>query len=92
MGHEPGKRVGVILKIIDNEVRFLGWGTYLGDFVPPKTSRMKRRHNKIQLDNGEIVWAFQCLAWGWEDETKLFLADKQVVEVDINNKPKRRSI
>jgi hypothetical protein len=29
MGHEPGKRVGVILKIIDNEVRFLGWALIL---------------------------------------------------------------
>jgi hypothetical protein len=26
-----------------------------------------------------------CL--GLEDETKLFLADKQVIEVDINNQP-----
>lgn len=72
----PGDRVGAMLGSDGKTVRFLGYGTYLGEEVPPlettitsllcKVSHDHKRPNpKIQLDNGDIVWG--CETW-WGDE------------------------
>lgn len=38
---EPGSRVGAILNSDENQINFIGYGVYEGDFVPPKPPFMK---------------------------------------------------
>ncbi|MFA7637420.1 MAG: hypothetical protein WCX81_06625 [Monoglobales bacterium] len=79
-----GDRVGAILSADKDEVRLLGYGTYLGDEVPPDGFMHEIGHQnpKIQLDNGDIVWGYQCW-WGDEEQVKKKIGDRRVVIVSV---------
>lgn len=63
---KPGDRIGAIQSARDNVVKFFGYGTYLGDEVP---ADYPLPNPKLQMDNGAIVWGFQCW-WGDESAVK----------------------
>lgn len=67
---EQKVRVGAMIDSKDNVIRFLGYGTLLGFEIPPKEFNddvvfADIPNPKILLDNGDIVWGFEC--W-WMDE------------------------
>src|SRR5690606_6347627 len=72
IGHRPGMRVGAILSASNGVAKFLGYGTYDGDFEPPEAVRSTSRYGlsmtspRITLDTGEVVWGMQCW-WAAED-------------------------
>lgn len=81
-----GERVGAILSATEKEVKFLGWGIYEGDFVPPKNIGLSGaagiENPRIKLDNGKIVWGCECW-WGGVEHVKRHLEGKKIIEVDI---------
>lgn len=66
---QPGDRVGAFLYVKEDIVYFLGYGTYVGDEVPPpEVGYLPDRTNpKIVLDAGDVVWGCECW-WGPRDE------------------------
>lgn len=85
----PGDRVGAILSGKGNTVKFLGYGVYVGDEIPPNTGPNSMTawmeedrvpNPKIQLDNGDVVWGCECW-WGPEDRIRKKL--EQYDQVDI---------
>ena len=78
-----GSRVGAILSAKEGVVRFFGYGEYVGDEIPPEdTSYITWPNPKIVLDNGEVVWGFQCW-WGSEERIKEIIAkNDKVIMVD----------
>ncbi len=60
-----GDRVGAILSSKDGEVKFLGFGVYVGDKIPLGAAgwlaegavEHKITNPKIELDSGKVVWA-----------------------------------
>ena len=70
MTRQVGARVGAMLGARDKTVRFLGYGVYQGDEVPPENIggfNMGFPNPKIVLDNGKVVWGCECW-WGAEDQ------------------------
>lgn len=67
MMKKPGDRIGAIQSAKDNTVKFLGYGVYVGDEVPGDFLPVP--NPKLQLDNGNIVWGYQCW-WGSESAVK----------------------
>lgn len=70
MTRKIGARVGAMLggNAKDKVIRFLDYGVYLGDEVPPAEIggfNMGMPNPKIQLDNGKVVWGCECW-WGAE--------------------------
>lgn len=70
MDYEIGTRVLAIRNTDDATVYAYGYGTYVGDEVPPTDDedvilffREFGGNPKIVLDNGDVVWGFQCW-WG----------------------------
>jgi len=85
------RRVGAILSSSENEVRFLGYGWYVGDHVPEYKegagmrnlmSKMDMTNPKIELDNGTVVYGCECW-WGPEEKIKEHMEGRNVVEVSI---------
>lgn len=73
-----GDRVGCFLSVVHGTGLLLGYGTYVGNEVPPNEghtsltaylSGERRANPKIVLDSGEVVWGCECW-WGPEDEIK----------------------
>ena len=85
---KKGDRVGAILSTGKYVVRFLGYGVYDGDYVPD-VSWMKEAditNPKLIMDNGNIVWGYQCW-WSSEEKIKRILKGySTIIEVDINGK------
>ena len=91
-GVQVGARVGCFLSVVGNRGLFLGYGTYVGDEVPPNEgtasltgylSGLRRMNPKIVLDSGDVVWGCECW-WGPEDETKAEMAKMvQVIPITI---------
>lgn len=76
-------RVGVILDAGDGIVKFLGFGTMLSEEIPPQ-SITGIPNPKIQLDNGKIVWGYEC-KWDIAEDIKAYLQyATKVLEVDID--------
>lgn len=69
MKHEVGARIGALLSVDDEVVHFLGYGTYQGDQLPPD---FPLPNPKLELDDGSIVWGYQCW-WGPEDAVRSWL-------------------
>lgn len=72
-GRDVGTRVGAILSDGDGTqiIQFLGFGTYDGDFVPPKEVggfNLGIPNPRLTLDNGSVVWGCEC--W-WGSETTI---------------------
>lgn len=93
-GVKIGERIGAWLSILPGEGRglFLGFGTYVGDEVPPNMgggsltaflSGERRPNPKLVLDSGEVVWGCECW-WGAEESVKAEKARlKEVVEITL---------
>lgn len=72
-----GERVGVILgSKPDGSLDFLGYGTYVGDEVPPDEGggsmtgmlhEAQCTNPKLVLDNGDVVWG--CESWWGSEES-----------------------
>ena len=94
--HKVGERVGAILSGDEKAIKFLGFGEYVGEEVPPADTGgfgsmihvAGLTNAKIKLDNGKIVWGCECW-WGGEEAVKKELevaksAGKQIVEIDMD--------
>ena len=77
-GVRPGDRVGCFLSVAHGRGLFLGFGTYVGEEVPPNEglssltgylSGLRQANPKLVLDNGDVVWGCECW-WGPEEEIK----------------------
>ncbi len=80
---ESFKRVGAILDAKDGIVRFLGFGEIVAQEIPPQ-SITDTRNPKIRLDNGNIVWGYECW-WNSVEIIESYLQEAATVEeVDIN--------
>lgn len=66
------------------EMHLLGYGTYDGDMVPDVQpfKSMQIANPKITLDDGRVVWGFQCW-WGPEERIKAMEATRTVVPATI---------
>jgi hypothetical protein len=82
----------------DGVIRFLGYGIYVGDFIPDEDAgalaELCREEDwpnpKIVLDNGKVVWGGEC--W-WENEQDIVEELKnaeEVINVDIDEIRKSR--
>lgn len=74
-----GERVGAVSNTIDGTVYLYGYGVYVGSEVPPDGPLHKRgtADPKIILDDGGVVWGYQC--WIWREETiKAWIGDRTV--------------
>lgn len=88
-----GARVGTICDADKDTVNFFGYGTYVGDEVPPKgvcffgidLNSIGHKNPKIVLDNGDVVWGCQCW-WGPEEQIKKAIGDKKVNIVPVPSK------
>ena len=87
-----GDRVGAVLGGDENEVQFLGYGVYEGEFIPEEAvgfladaiKGAGRKNPRIKLDNGRVVYGCECW-WGGEEKVKKMLEQcKKVVDVDID--------
>jgi len=87
-----GTRVGAILEVNECEVKFLGFGKYVGDFIPDEAvgflasffKEMQKPCPRIELDSGKLVYGCEC--W-WEEEARVkkILSNYDRVEnVDID--------
>jgi hypothetical protein len=85
-----GARVGCWLSIVGKSGLFLGWGTYVGEEVPPNEghsslsaylSGLRQTNPKIVLDSGDVVWGCECW-WGPEEQVKAERAKMEKV-IDI---------
>jgi hypothetical protein len=71
-------RVGAILGQTKNQIKFLGYGVYEGDFPVPQEQAAvgvfgmplpeEHKNPRLRLDNGDIVWG--CESW-WGSEEKI---------------------
>jgi len=80
--HTPGIRVGAIRDSDSKNVNLFGYGVYLGDEVPPNYVSPFGKNPKIQLDDGQIVWGYQCW-WGPEDKIRQHIGDRHVTLVPV---------
>lgn len=89
---KKGDRVGAIFSSnIDKSVNFIGYGEYVGDFVPKEgagwlaAGLISRgvKNPKILLDSGKVVYGCECW-WGPEEKVKHMLKDRVVIETDID--------
>lgn len=87
-----GDRVGAILSTKGDEIHFLGWGVYEGNFLPVEAvgwlaeelCARQRPNPRIRLDSGKVVYGCECW-WGGEEKIKEQLSKFKVVkDVDIN--------
>ncbi len=74
---DKGIRVGAIREADENTVYMYGYGKYLGDEESP----MGFPNPKIQLENGKVIWGYQCW-WGSEKEVKNMIGNRKVIMID----------
>jgi len=93
MGYEQGIRVGAILSADAESVRLLGYGTYLGDFVPEDDDvgifgvsfkELGRKNPRILLDSGDVVWGCECW-WGPEEKVLKMIGTRRVESVIMHD-------
>jgi len=78
-----GDRVGAIMSAKDGVVRFLGFGVYKGDEVPPEEVgglNFGVPNPKLRLDSGVDVWGCECW-WGSEEKVKEQIKAYDVVDI-----------
>ena len=82
-----GTRVGAILEVNDSQVKFLGYGKYIGDFIPEEAvgflaaffKETQQTCPKIELDSGQIVYGCECW-WEEAEQVKKILSNYNNVE------------
>ena len=79
---EIGDRAGAFSSCDDDTIELLGYGTYEGEQVPDKEAlkRLVVPNPKITLDDGRVVWGFECW-WGSEEKIKKMESTRTVVLV-----------
>lgn len=90
------RRVVAIQSADTDEVRLYGYGSHMGDEVPPPgiqfmgidLNELGYPNPKILLDSGKVVWGCECW-WGSEEKAKAMLAGRRIVEVDIDEERKK---
>lgn len=83
---KPQTRVGVVGRIDpDGAVKFLGYGIYEGDFIPPPEHKIEYEAPRIKLDSGTEVWGFQFDFCGTEEAIKDFFKDRNVIPVTLED-------
>lgn len=77
-----GERVGAIQKADEHEVFFYGYGTYQGEEIPPTgfLNEIGAKNPKILLDNGDVVWGYECW-WASEAKVKSMIGNRKIVMV-----------
>lgn len=91
-GVKVGERVGCFLSVVRDTALLLGYGTYVGDEVPPNEghtsltaylSGLRQANPKILLDSGDVVWGCECW-WGSEAEIQAECARmKKVIPITM---------
>jgi hypothetical protein len=76
--YDEGTRVGVILSATETTVNLLGYGVYKGIEKSPAGYETP----KIELDNGRIVWGYQCW-WGPQEKIEKMCVGKLVKNVTM---------
>jgi hypothetical protein len=77
---EVGSRVGAIQKADEDTVWLYGYGTYDGYMEHPEHGLVNAR---ITLDDGKIVWGFECW-WGPEESIKELIGDREAVPAALS--------
>jgi len=79
-----GDRVGAIRNADSTTVYLYGFGEYMGEEVPTRgfLSEIGIKNPAIKLDNGQIVYGFECW-WGSEVEIKEMIGNRTVVIVPV---------
>ena len=82
-----GNRVIVIAGSDLSTVWLVGYGTYVGDDVPPfyvdeKKHIKKVKTSKIELDSGQLVWGCECW-WKLEQMSDRIIKKKKIVHVSV---------
>lgn len=79
---EIGDRVGAILSTDKktSTVRFIGYGKYVGDFIPPDEIGFGIPNPKIALDSGDFVYGLECW-WGCVKAVKKYLNHFKNIEM-----------
>lgn len=78
----PGTRVFALQKADMEKVYVYGFGVYEGRFDPPDSEGVFKQNPRILLDNGEVVWGFECW-WGPETMFEEYRDGREVVTVPI---------
>lgn len=81
-----GTRVGAIRNANEETVYLYGYGTYVGDEIPPVEKRLfglEIPNPKIVLDNGSVVWGRECW-WGSEEQIKEMIGNRKVEIVEVS--------
>ncbi len=95
----PGMRVCAIRSVEDGKVYLYGFGIYEGDFRPPVDIRFDnddmggsgRTNPRILLDNGKVVWGFECW-WSPENNIRELLKEAdEIIHVDIDEDRRKAS-
>lgn len=87
---DKGTRVGCVLSADENTVKFIGYGTYEGEEVPPEDAtgmgailhELGRENPKIKLDDGGVAWGCECW-WGSEEKVKELIGDRKVEQINM---------
>ena len=86
-----GGDVGCCISMNGQEALFLGYGTYVGDEVPPDLGGQSltsilaargQRNPKILLESGDVVWGCECW-WGPKAVIEEQLKGRTITTVSI---------
>ena len=88
---QVGARVGAILSANAEEVRLIGYGTYVGSKIPEEAvgwmAEGLREYGVgnpcIELDSGQVVYGCECW-FGPESRIREMIGGRRVIEVDID--------
>lgn len=79
------QRVFAIQKADKENVWSYGIGNYTGDVLPtkeenPLLNMLNLKNPKIELDNGGVVWGFECW-WGPIEKYERICENKNIIEI-----------
>lgn len=80
-----GDRIGAILSVNETSVSLFGYGVYVGEEVLPTgfLHDVGVPNPKLQLDNGNVVWGYQCW-WGSEEKVKEIIGGRKIINATID--------
>lgn len=89
---EVGSRVGAVMSADAKEVKFFGYGVYVGDEVPGEEVggfNLGFPNPKIELDSGKVVFGCECW-WGSEEEVVKMIGERVILDINIDEERKRK--
>ncbi len=83
---KPGQRAGAFLSADEVEMHLLGYGVYDGHHVPEDgwLHDAGIANPRITLDDGRVVWGYQCW-WGGEEEVKELARGRKLVDAAVDD-------